>query len=131
MKSNRQKLAQEWFNLANEDFLFAKAGYKESKIPRNACFLSHQVAEKYLKGFLVSQGIEPPRIHLLLQLLDKVIKCDASFRKIRDDCHLLDNYYNPARYPDEARLDYSDKQAKEALEAAQRVKDFVWEKINK
>lgn len=129
MKKNNQKLAQEWFDLAEDDFLFAKAGYKETKIPRNTCFLSHQVAEKCLKGFLVSRSIEPIRIHLLLKLLDKIIEIDASFKEIADDCRLLDNYYNPARYPDDLGLDYSQKQAKEALRAAENIKSFVLAKI--
>ncbi len=128
-KNNYQKLAQEWFRLAEDDFLFAKAGYKETKISRSACFLSQQVAEKYLKGFLVCRGIEPLRIHLLLQLLDKIAEIDFSFKKIRDDCHLLDNYYNPARYPDDMSLEYSPRQAQEALKAAERIRDFVLKKV--
>ena len=51
--NNSKKLAQEWFSRADDDLLFAKAGFKETDIAADACFLSHQAVEKYLKGLIV------------------------------------------------------------------------------
>jgi len=32
-------LSQRWFKMADEDLLFAKAGWKESGISRHTCFM--------------------------------------------------------------------------------------------
>jgi len=127
---SREKFIQNWFLVAADDLRFAEAGYKETKIARDACFLCHQSAEKYLKGFLISTSQDPPRVHLLLRLLDIAISQDDSFRAVEESCRLLDNYYNPARYPDDVSGEYSATQAEEALMAAQKVKQFVMSKIN-
>ena len=63
MKEDYQKLTEEWLKRANDDFLFAKAGFEETDIAMSTCFLAHQSVEKYLKGYLVNNGIEPERIH--------------------------------------------------------------------
>jgi len=34
---NYKKLAQEWFDRGRDDLLFAKAGFKETGIARDAC----------------------------------------------------------------------------------------------
>lgn len=128
-ETNFKKLAQEWFDRADDDLLFAKAGFKETKISHNACFLSQQVAEKYLKGYLTNCGINPPRVHNLLKLLDKIASIDKNFKEMTDDCILLNPYYNPARYPDDVMIEYSEGQAKEALSAAEKIVDFVKKKI--
>ena len=127
---SREKFIQNWFLVAADDLRFAEAGYKETKIARDACFLCHQSAEKYLKGFLISTSQDPPRVDLLLRLLDIAIGKDSSFRMMEESCRLLDNYYNPARYPDDVSGEYSATQAEEALMAAQKVKQFVMSKIN-
>ena len=126
----REKFIQNWFSVAADDLRFAEAGFKETKIARDACFLCHQSAEKYLKGFLISVNQEPPRVDLLLRLLDIAIGKDSSFRMMEESCRLLDNYYNPARYPDDVSGEYSATQAEEALGAARAVKDFIMTKIN-
>lgn len=91
-----QKLIEE-LKPYQDDLAFAKADYQETGIARDACFLSHQSAEKYLKGYLLANKTEPPRIHQLLKLLDNIVASDESFRKLRKQARLLDNYYNPAR----------------------------------
>ncbi len=56
---NHQKLAQEWFDKAEEDLGTAKLLLKEKTYPASICFHSHQAVEKYLKGFLVYCGKNP------------------------------------------------------------------------
>ena len=72
--SNNKKLAREWFDSAVSDFQYAKVGLKEEKVFPQIAFLSQQIAEKLLKGYLVLNGVEPIRIHELPKLLGECLK---------------------------------------------------------
>jgi HEPN domain-containing protein len=66
-------------------------------------FHAHQAAEKYVKGLLVMSGEEPPRIHVLPELLRRAIAQvpDLDSRDLRVAATNLNNYYIPSRYPAE------------------------------
>ena len=130
MKENYKKLAQEWFDKANNDLLFAKAGWKETNISSIACFLSQQVVEKYLKGFLTSKAIEPERTHNLTKLLKKCIKVDRDFEKFTKQCEVINKYYIESRYPLDIPQNYSKKQVREAFEIAENIIFFIKKKNN-
>ena len=83
MDQNRQKLAKEWFDSANSDFLYAEIGLKHKLIFPQIAFLSQQIAEKYLKGFLVLHGIKPPRVHDLPILLQECSRINSHLEKTR------------------------------------------------
>jgi len=52
--NNRKKLANEWFLKARDDELSAKDILTDREgAASTVCFLSQQMAEKYLKGYLV------------------------------------------------------------------------------
>jgi len=68
MKSKDSKNSEDWFRRADGDLAFAKAGFNESKVPSLACFLSQQIAEKYLKGFLLSRNNEFKKISLKIKI---------------------------------------------------------------
>lgn len=57
----------EWFEKAADDELSIRAILREGA-PSTACFLSQQMAEKYLKGMLVFHGRFSPKVHDLLIL---------------------------------------------------------------
>ena len=50
---------------------------------------------------------------------------DPSFVDILDDAVYLTRYYIAARYPDDLPEKISDSEAREAFEAACRIRDFV------
>lgn len=52
MANNNLNIAKEWFARASDDELSCEALFKEKVSPGNICFLSQQMAEKYLKGLL-------------------------------------------------------------------------------
>ena len=65
-------LTMEWINKAEGDYVTAG---RESRVRNNpnydiVCFLSQQMAEKYLKAFLQEHGIAFPRTHNLITLLN-------------------------------------------------------------
>ena len=126
---NRKKLAQRWFARADSDLLFAKKGFEETGIPYSACFLAQQIAEKYLKGFLISENIRPKRTHVLPDLLEECLKLDENFSQLKEECRFLNQFYNPARYPDDLQIDFSKDAAEKALGAAEEIIDFIKKKI--
>lgn len=128
-EDNARQNANKWFKIANNDILFAKAGFKETEIASDACFLCQQIAEKYLKGFLVSKKIKPERIHILPTLLRKCIEIDKGFIELGLPCEFLDQFYNPVRYPDDIQIDFKKETAERAFEAAEKIVEFIKNKI--
>lgn len=117
-------LAKEWFDVGKSDFQYAEVGLKEDRIYPQVAFLSQQVAEKYLKGFLILHGVEPPRIHELPKLLDECVKIIPEFESLRDACELLAGFYIESRYPPDIP-DYTKNEILEAFRGAQQIKETV------
>ena len=129
-QQNNRKLAQEWFDISNNEFNFAKAGFEELKaFYPQICFQCQQAVEKYLKGFLVYHKRKFPKIHDLTQLLRLCAKIDKNFFKFLEKVDILSQYYLVSRYP----LEYppaKKEQAKEALNIAKDIINFIKSKIN-
>ena len=91
-----------------------------------SCFHAQQCAEKYLKAYLVSQEIEPPRTHNLVALLKLCVSRDGSFELVRPELELLNTYAVDVRYPGE----FSTKEeARDAFKAAKQVQGFTMSKL--
>jgi HEPN domain-containing protein len=124
MNEKAKKLAKEWFEAAESDLKYAEVGLKEGDVFPQITFLCQQSAEKFLKGFLVLNGVEPPRIHELPKLLDESVKIQAGLEEIRDVCELLVGFYIESRYPPNIP-NYSKGDLENALENAQLVRETV------
>ncbi len=60
----RQRDVRRWLRYAREDAEAAAAALDDARmVPRHACVLAQQSAEKALKAVLVSLSIDPPRQH--------------------------------------------------------------------
>lgn len=64
------------------------------------CFHAQQAAEKYLKAYLVLQGVIPPRTHDLGLRLRLTKDFDPTLDALRIDCDFLTDFAVEARYPD-------------------------------
>jgi HEPN domain-containing protein len=130
MKKNSDKLlAAEWFKKAQDDYKSAKVVLDEGGYYGTTCFLSQQMAEKYLKGFLVYSGKQIKKVHDLVKLLNECKAVDPSFGELDEDCIFLNDYYVETRYPLDAPVDYSKKEARQALSSAERIGGFVLERF--
>lgn len=131
-KSLKQDLiVKEWLDRAKDDGLNAASILEhQDGAPNGVCFLSQQMAEKYLKSFLVQEKKEYPKIHSLLKLTELCVKIDKGFIEIRDEAIFLNTFYVHVRYPGEY-LEFSWKEAKQAFKSAERIKNFVLSKIRK
>ena len=123
-----------WVQLAEEDFLSAKV-LLERGIYNQVCFHSQQATEKTLKAFLKSQGIVPPRIHSLIELLEMCKEKHAEFSVLQKGCEYLSRFYLPTRYPDALPGSLPDglpnsDEANKSLDFAKEIMEFVNEKLN-
>lgn len=125
----KHNLFQEWFDKADEDELSINAILTEKGAPSTACFLSQQMGEKYLKGFLVFHEKEFPKIHQLEKLLNMCKEIDNSFEVLKDDAVLLSEFYVETRYPGDVPEGFSWNDARKAFESAKKIKDFVLERV--
>lgn len=130
MPAKIEEVYSEWFNKAGEDELSITAIVHEGGAPSTACFLSQQMAEKYLKALLVFRKKTFPKVHDLLNLATRLMEIDTDVETIREDLILLNRYYIETRYPGDYPT-FSLDEAKQAFQAALRVKEFVWKKIEK
>lgn len=129
MAHQTELIIEEWLKRAADDELSTAAIIDdESGAPSTACFLSQQMAEKYLKAYLVAKKGEFPKIHFLDKLLDLCSQIDPIFKELTDDAVFLDEYYTGARYPGKMP-DFTFKEARQAFETAKRIKKFVLQKI--
>jgi HEPN domain-containing protein len=117
------RILQEWLYLADMDIDSAKLLHEMR--PRHfeiICYHCQQSAEKYLKAFLFSHDIEPPKIHDLARLRIMCMEIDRSFEVLERECNYLTNFASQPRYPQELNL--NDKNVTKALAFAQAIKDF-------
>jgi len=124
----QNKLKLEWIRKAEEDELSIKVILKENGAPSTACFLSQQMAEKYLKAFLIASNKEFPKIHLLDSLLELCIKIDSNFKELKKEAISLNDYYIDTRYPGDYP-EFGLKEAKQAFDNALKIKEFVLKRI--
>jgi HEPN domain-containing protein len=126
-KKNPQ-LAKEWFLRAQDDELSIKDILEDRQgSPNTVCFLSQQMAEKYLKGFLVFHRKRFPKIHHLDKLLNLAKKIDAQFENLRKEAEELSEFYITARYPGDYPQ-FTFKEAEKAFKGALKIKEFILRK---
>lgn len=116
--------SKEWQRLAEMDLMSAEYLIKMRPVPIEIiCYHCQQSAEKYLKGYLVLQGMNPPKVHDLNQLQKLCSNISDSFADIADQCSDLTAYGVQPRYPMQLMLEERDMQ--EALINAKSIRDFI------
>ena len=120
----RLEYVAEWFKFADRDL--SSAEYLLPMYPKPLeiiCYLCQQSVEKYLKGFLVHNGIdEPAKTHDLILLQTECEKFDNRFTEIGQVCDVLTRYGVQPRYPNEILI--IEKDMEKALEYAQKIRAF-------
>ena len=127
-KISNKKLINEWFALAGDDELSGEAILKEQAAPRTLCFLSEQMAEKYLKAMLVFFGVKIEKTHDLMRLTDLISLKLSGIEKYRRDLAFLNRFYIGTRYPGGVE-GFSWPEAEKAFGIAKSVKNFVFKVV--
>ena len=119
-----QKVKQ-WMSYADEDLRLARhAIAMEDEAPtRLIAYHAQQCAEKYLKSYLISCGVDFPYTHNIARLLELCIENGGVMENL-SDAEELTPYAITARYPGEDE-DVSSEEATRAIEIAERVRQVV------
>ena len=125
-----KKAADAWLEKAKDDLAWTRGNIRE-KIWPGACFTAQQAAEKSLKAYLLSRGESGKKIHDLGSLLEICRKSEPAFEQLREACATLTDYYAATRYPDVSEfMEFSSREAQEALSFAESIFNFVESKIS-
>lgn len=124
-EKERLRKAREWTRSADEDLRLARHGLSlKSACPyRLIAYHAQQCAEKYLKAFLVSEGVDFPYTHNIARLLELCAE-SASRLSALEDAETLTPYAITTRYPGESER-VSRKEAVEAIEIASRARRAI------
>ncbi len=124
MKTNNKtayyQQAKEWLKFADYDFRVAKDNFQLSHYSY-VCQLCQQTAEKYLKAFLILNGQEPKRTHILRELVAEAAKFSPQIKKLMSEAKELEQYYIPTRYPVGPFGTFGKNDAQAALQAAEKI----------
>ncbi|MBC8525370.1 MAG: HEPN domain-containing protein [Candidatus Cloacimonetes bacterium] len=125
------ELMQNWLSYAKENLLTAKTIITEEFSPyHTVCFMCQGSVEKYIKAYLIWNGWILEKIHDLEDLLTHAIDFDSEFATLREDCKLLNKYITEEQYPGDLPFEaIGEKDAKEAIKAADKISKFVLKRI--
>ena len=98
MREDSLEEGRRWLEQALEDLRWAedlaqRGGYYL------ACFLAQQVAEKALKAFLYTRGLEIVLGHSVERLSREAAEWEPKIEEAAHRWAVLDSYYVPTRYP--------------------------------
>jgi len=120
---------RDWLEEALDDYETAKDLYRLGRYSK-ACFFCHQAAEKALKALTIKRLGRFERIHSVAELLRRLEPSIPVPRELIDIGEKLDRFYVPTRYPNAwpygaPHKHYTEEDAKQALEYAEKVLSFV------
>ena len=122
----------EWIKYAKMDLAVARRELyldedESAILTPVVCFHCEQAVEKALKAFLIKHHIEFEKIHNLETLRKMCSEVDISFEPI--EFGELNYYGVSVRYPDGMVEMPSFKKAKELFELAEKITEFIFEKM--
>jgi len=121
----------EWVKFATENLQVAKREIKhETPACHTICFLCRESAEKFLKAYLISKGWELKKTHDIVELLGYCSNYDKEFILLVEEGSILNDYIADGRYPGDISFeDICLKQANEAIEKAEMIREFILHKL--
>ena len=121
--------SKDWVLLAEDDLAIAEhISATMNPIPTSGvAFHCQQAAEKYLRGTLITLGIEPPYSHDLVLLYNLLEKHRSSFVSIFSSCAIITQFSVQPRYDRGLSLSYEDIQL--VLSHTQIIKDFLQKEV--
>jgi len=128
--SPKELQTEEWLKKAHDDELNAHSILTHRDgTPSGTCFLSQQMAEKYLKAFLVLRKKWYPKIHPVDALWELCFEIEKTFDEIKEEAVFLTGFYAATRYPGDYQ-EFSWEMAEKAFDAALSIKEFILNKIH-
>lgn len=127
MNNEIKTYIKQWILKADEDLLVInKLTEFEIFATSSVCFHCQQAVEKYLKAFLISNGIDIKKTHNIEFLLSECADMDSDFAEI--DPKNLSDFDVDARYPGDMYVP-SENETIEHKQIVLSVKKLVEEKL--
>jgi HEPN domain-containing protein len=124
------EIIEKWIRKAENDFKIGKDELNtEEPATDMICFHMEQCVEKYLKAYLVLKGQSFRKTHDISELIELCEKVDKIFEQLYQlKADKLTRYAIDVRYPEEFYIPTL-KEARECVEIATKVKNFVKQKF--
>lgn len=121
-------LIDEWVAKAEADYKTASALNRRRKepLPDIICYHCQPCAEKYLKAYLIAQGVVPPRIHDLEDLFNLCALHDTTLAARLPLVQTLNPYGVLIRYPG---MSATVAEAKDAVQTVRRLRSVLRRKL--
>ena len=120
-----KKIVKEWMDKAEEDFGFASSSLEHENYFAHVCFHFQQAAEKYLKVFIIANGLEFRAVHNLLELLEVCKQKEPRIEEIEEACRYLNPFYIDTRYPVHWPTHYDKGIAIKARNSAKEIREWI------
>jgi len=120
-----EEVVKEWIEKAEEDFGFASISIKHTTYFAQICFHFQQAAEKYLKAFIIANGLEFRPVHNLLELLEICKQKEPKIKEIERACRYLNPFYIDTRYPVHWPTRYNRKIAVKARDSTEKIREWI------
>ena len=125
----KTELISAWLDKAQKALLSAihESTFTDSVL-ESICFHCQQAVEKFLKAYLIFLGIEFSKTHEIGELITLCEQKDHAISMVKEEADQLTDYSVDIRYPD-STLFIDVNEAKEAINIAMKVKEYVLSKI--
>lgn len=120
MRRKESRYPKDWFRIGDKELKRAQYLLNGGDM-EGAGFNIQQAVEKYLKGYLLSEGWELRWIHDLEILLNEVIRYNPSFKEFMTACQKITQYYVEDRYPLMVTSELTESEIKESLTVAENI----------
>lgn len=127
---HNENIVKEWLVKAEEDFAFASSSLVFDNFYAQICFHFQQAAEKYLKAFVIANGLEFRLVHNLLELLETCKERAPGICEIEEECRYLNAFYIDTRYPVQWPAQYEKNDAIRARESADKIRNWIRAALN-
>lgn len=111
-----EKMTKEWLTHSSRDLRAAKALFDlGAELYTQAGFHAQQAAEKAIKGFLVSNGLRPPKTHSIDDLIQLVELKDSELANKLKPATALTDLAVAYRYPDAQKTPLTSEDISQAI----------------
>lgn len=108
-------IATEWYHRAEKDRRAALALLNDGFDADTIAVLIQQAVEKYLKGYLLTQGWKLRRIHDIEELLYDAIRYETRFAAFLEFGRIVTMFYEDNRYPTGSQIEIPEDELREYL----------------
>jgi HEPN domain-containing protein len=115
----------DWYNKAKSDLNGAIILYKNDGDLSLVAFHCQQAIEKMLKGYILKNTKKLLEGHSLVFLIRRASQFDVSMKDYLKDCAFVSQFYTETRYPSDLPNEVDGEEAKECLDTATAVVEYI------